>query len=347
MSTTAARAEPPRASLAQSALSLPSRAVAWFSGPVGLALKILLLGTDERDRGLGRDHPRRRGALAGGRRARADHDRARRRLRLAAAVVAAAEVPDPRDAADAGVPGDPDPLHGQRRVHELLDRPHPRERGGDRGDPAQLARAARERQVVPDGAGAGRRRQPRPAAGRRGDRRGVRGHARGAHAGRARLDPDRRARDLRGRGVHDRDRPGARHARPRADRVHRADRRLGRDPPRGARRRQRARAHAPLRRGERPLRPHLGRRRVHGRRARARSEPRAARSSSRAGSRTSASRTSRRSSTTRSSATPSCGSSSGRSRSRSSASCSRSCSASRSRSRSTSRCASSARTARS
>ncbi len=44
MTTTAAGAEPPRASLAQSALSLPSRAVAWFSGPVGLALKILLLG---------------------------------------------------------------------------------------------------------------------------------------------------------------------------------------------------------------------------------------------------------------------------------------------------------------
>jgi arabinogalactan oligomer/maltooligosaccharide transport system permease protein len=44
VSTTAARAEPPRASLAQSALSLPSRAVAAFSGPVGLTLKIVLLG---------------------------------------------------------------------------------------------------------------------------------------------------------------------------------------------------------------------------------------------------------------------------------------------------------------
>ncbi len=44
MSTTAVRAEAPaRDTLAQSALSLPSRAVAVFSGPLGLALKILLL----------------------------------------------------------------------------------------------------------------------------------------------------------------------------------------------------------------------------------------------------------------------------------------------------------------
>ena len=44
MSTTAVRAEaPPRATLAQSALSLPSRAVAAFSGPVGLTLKVVLL----------------------------------------------------------------------------------------------------------------------------------------------------------------------------------------------------------------------------------------------------------------------------------------------------------------
>jgi arabinogalactan oligomer/maltooligosaccharide transport system permease protein len=45
VSTTAVRAEaPPRATLAQSALSLPSRAVAAFSGPVGTTLKIVLLG---------------------------------------------------------------------------------------------------------------------------------------------------------------------------------------------------------------------------------------------------------------------------------------------------------------
>ena len=46
MSTSAVRAEPPRVprpSLAQTALSLPSRAVAVFSGPLGLALKIALL----------------------------------------------------------------------------------------------------------------------------------------------------------------------------------------------------------------------------------------------------------------------------------------------------------------
>jgi arabinogalactan oligomer/maltooligosaccharide transport system permease protein len=45
MSTTAVRAEAPaRAPLAQSALALPSRAVALFSGPLGLTIKILLLG---------------------------------------------------------------------------------------------------------------------------------------------------------------------------------------------------------------------------------------------------------------------------------------------------------------
>ena len=46
MSTTAVRAEPPpqRPSLAQSALAFPSRVVAVFSGPIGFALKIVLLG---------------------------------------------------------------------------------------------------------------------------------------------------------------------------------------------------------------------------------------------------------------------------------------------------------------
>ena len=45
MSTTAVRAEPPpqRASLAQSILAFPSRVVAVFSGPIGFALKIVLL----------------------------------------------------------------------------------------------------------------------------------------------------------------------------------------------------------------------------------------------------------------------------------------------------------------
>ena len=43
MTTTAARAEPPpRPSFAQSVIAFPSRVVAVFSGPVGLALKILL-----------------------------------------------------------------------------------------------------------------------------------------------------------------------------------------------------------------------------------------------------------------------------------------------------------------
>jgi arabinogalactan oligomer / maltooligosaccharide transport system permease protein len=45
LSTTAVRAEPPpqRASLAQSVLAFPSRVVAVFSGPIGFALKIVLL----------------------------------------------------------------------------------------------------------------------------------------------------------------------------------------------------------------------------------------------------------------------------------------------------------------
>jgi arabinogalactan oligomer/maltooligosaccharide transport system permease protein len=45
LSTTAARVEPPpqRTSLAQSVLAFPSRVVAVFSGPIGFALKILLL----------------------------------------------------------------------------------------------------------------------------------------------------------------------------------------------------------------------------------------------------------------------------------------------------------------
>jgi arabinogalactan oligomer/maltooligosaccharide transport system permease protein len=43
VSTTAIRAEPPRAGLAQTALSFPARVVAFFSGPLGLAIKIALL----------------------------------------------------------------------------------------------------------------------------------------------------------------------------------------------------------------------------------------------------------------------------------------------------------------
>ena len=44
MTTTAARAEvPPRPTFAQKAMALPSRAAPFFSGPVGLAIKIFLL----------------------------------------------------------------------------------------------------------------------------------------------------------------------------------------------------------------------------------------------------------------------------------------------------------------
>ena len=45
MTTTAARAEaPPRPTFAQTVMALPSRAAPFFSGPLGLAIKILLLG---------------------------------------------------------------------------------------------------------------------------------------------------------------------------------------------------------------------------------------------------------------------------------------------------------------
>ena len=65
MTTTAARAEvPPRPTFAQKAMALPSRAAPFFSGPVGLAIKIFLLAIDERARGLGRDRARRRGEVA-------------------------------------------------------------------------------------------------------------------------------------------------------------------------------------------------------------------------------------------------------------------------------------------
>ena len=53
-----------------------------------------------------------------------------------------AQVPDPRHGLPDRVPGRPDHLQRQRRLHELLDGTHPLEERGDRRDQAQLARAA-------------------------------------------------------------------------------------------------------------------------------------------------------------------------------------------------------------
>ena len=58
----------------------------------------------------------------------------------------------------------PDRLHDRRRVHELLDRPHPHEVRGDRRRSSSRRSAAGERQAVLHGARARRGRQARPAS---------------------------------------------------------------------------------------------------------------------------------------------------------------------------------------
>ena len=70
-----------------------------------------------------------------------------------------AEVPDPGNGLPDRLPDRPDRLHDRRRVHELLDRPHPH-RSARRSTGSSATRsAARQRQVVRDGARARRGRR--------------------------------------------------------------------------------------------------------------------------------------------------------------------------------------------
>ena len=91
---------------------------------------------------------------------------------------AAVEVPDPGHGLPDRVPDHPDPLHDQRRLLELLDRPHPHAGPGDRRDQDQLARTAGERPPVRPRACARLVREPRADHARRDGRQGVRRHDR-------------------------------------------------------------------------------------------------------------------------------------------------------------------------
>ena len=144
---------------------------------------------DHPARGRQRDRALRRGGAGGRRevdRVRHHHCRDaadRRRLPAGAAGADPAQVPDPGDGLPDRVPGDSDHLHGQHRLHELLDGPPLLEGGGDLVDPEADACRAAERQDVPDDArGEGRR--PRADPPRRGHRQVVRRHEEGARAAR-------------------------------------------------------------------------------------------------------------------------------------------------------------------
>ncbi len=202
----------------------PARLGRAVDSRVPLSRRRGLLGTDrpraqdrpprraQRGRHLGGRHPRGRGEVD--RRRGPRRDDALHRLGVHVEALARAQVPHPRNASAARVPGSSDPLHGQRRVHELLDGSHPLEVRGDRRDQGQHARAAGERQDVPHDARARRRREPRAAARRRGDRPDVRRHEGGADADPEERRAGRRPRHRRRRGLHDDQGHGVRVDRP-------------------------------------------------------------------------------------------------------------------------------------
>ncbi len=184
----------------------------------------------------------------------------RPRLPVAPPEPGPAQVPDPGDGLPDRVPDRPDRLHGQRRLHELLDGALDFEVRGDHVDPEDDAAATGGREDLRDDPGPPGRRH-RDGAARRGRRpvvRRQRRRARAARGERRHRGGGLRHRGGRPRGAH---RSGPARLRRRADGADRADRGGESDSGRGPRRRARAGADAPLRPGQRHLRPHLRRRR--------------------------------------------------------------------------------------
>ena len=260
MSATTAPPAPTPVKLPRPAI-LP-RLISAFSGTTGLVVKIVLLSHRQRVRGLGDLRARRRRATGSAVVVLAARDGpASTWSTSAAAQDAAAEVPHPGHRLPGRLPGHPDPLHDQRRLHELLDRPHRQQGRRDHADQGDVAPAAGERQVVHDGGRPGLEREPRPDPPGRHDDEELRRHAEGADAAAAREREDRRARDHLCDGLHDRHGQRAVRARQDAADLHRPGRHdRGGDPSADDLDRGRAAADAPLRREARRLRPHLGRR---------------------------------------------------------------------------------------
>ncbi len=200
----------------------------------------------QRDRALGGVRPRHGRALDRAPGPRRGHARDRRGLPLLARDPA--EVPHPRHGLPPRLPDRADRLQRQRRLHELVDRPHPAEGRGDRGHRAQLAQRGARRRHLRDGAGARRERRPRPAPRRRRERARVRRHGGGARAeSRSRAHPRRG--DRRGaRGLHARPAEPAARARPGARRPSRSRSPATGRPRRGLRDGADGRADAALRR---------------------------------------------------------------------------------------------------
>ena len=137
-STTEPRPQPPPACAsgppAVKSVAACPRLIAAFSGTVGLvAARSLFLGDRQRARGLGRGRAG-RPTRSGSRSPCSSLATLAIDVVYLAQRARAAEVPGSRDGLPARVPGHPDPLHDQGRLHELLDRPHPHEGRGDRRD---------------------------------------------------------------------------------------------------------------------------------------------------------------------------------------------------------------------
>ena len=146
--------------------SLVARLLGTFSGPLGIAMKFVLLALAN---ALGIwAFDRSRSTTSGSSLRRSDrHDRDRPLLPAAGAPLHSGQVPRPRrDHADR-LPGRPDRLQRRHRVHELVDRPQPDQGRGDLGHRGGLARSASRRAAIRDDARQGAAPARAPARRRR------------------------------------------------------------------------------------------------------------------------------------------------------------------------------------